>query len=77
MNKDYVQRYVLFVLSIICTLTISWNAYLHNSMQDNRNGVQAVRLEMAKNYVSTEDMDKFIARMEKRFDRLDAKIDSK
>jgi len=76
-NKDYVQRYVIFALGIAFSLITAWNTYLHSSMQANRDGVQEVRLEMAKNYVSTEDMDKFISRMEKRFDRLDAKIDSK
>ncbi|WP_035075182.1 hypothetical protein [Maridesulfovibrio zosterae] len=65
------------VASFLCAIALFWNKYLHNSLVANRKEVEAVKLDVAKNYVSHSQMDKYFSQMEKRFDRLEAKIDSK
>lgn len=77
MDSVLVLRIVLALVGLLWPLVILWNRYLHNSLTQNREDVQSVRLEMAKDYVSNKQMDKFCSQMDKRFDRLEEKMDSK
>ena len=77
MDSVLVLRIVLALVGLLWPLVILWNRHLHNSLTRNREDVQDVKLDLAKNYVSHDQMDKFFAQMEKRFDRLEEKIDSK
>ncbi|MBI9109909.1 hypothetical protein [Maridesulfovibrio ferrireducens] len=71
------ENIIRVVISIVWSVVIFWNGYLHSAVLANRDDLQSVQIDMAKNYISTDEMDKFISRMEKRFDRLDAKMDLK
>lgn len=77
MDSVLVLRIVLALVGLLWPLVVIWNRHLHNSVTQNREAVQNVQLDIAKNYVSHDQMDKFFAQMEKRFDRLEEKIDCK
>ncbi len=77
MTEGLVIKAISGVASFLCAIGLLWNKYLHSSLCANRKEVEAVKLDMAKNYVSHSQMDKYFSQMEKRFDRLEAKIDSK
>ena len=77
MEIGLVIKVGLSLVGLIWPVVILWNRYLHSSLSKNREAIQDVRLEMAKNYVSNNQMDKFCSQMDKRFDRLEEKIDSK
>ncbi|HAS88285.1 MAG TPA: hypothetical protein DCS48_03130 [Desulfovibrio sp.] len=77
MNKDFVLRLVFGLMALVWPLVLTWNGYLHNSMQNNRDEVHGLRLELAQKYVTTDKMDKFIVRVERLLERLEERLDSK
>lgn len=77
MDTGLIVRILFGLVSLLWPLVILWNRYLHSSVTKNRDAVETLRLEVAKDYVSNAQLDKYFSQMEKRFDRLEAKIDSK
>ncbi len=74
MSEEHLLK---LMLGVVWPLVLIWNGYLHNCINASREDMQDIRLDVAKNYISADEMDKFIDRMEKRFDRLDEKFNQK
>ncbi|WP_027179781.1 hypothetical protein [Maridesulfovibrio bastinii] len=77
MDTGLIVRIIFGLVTLLWPLVILWNRYLHSSLMKNCEAVEDLRLEMAKDYVSNTQLDKYFSQMEKRFDRLEAKIDLK